>query len=37
MFCGTPPGGDGDARTLHGYFPRDAAVDYWDGEPTTGE
>jgi uncharacterized cupin superfamily protein len=37
VFCGSPPGGDKDARTLHGYFPRESAVGYWDGEQTTDE
>jgi uncharacterized cupin superfamily protein len=31
VFAGAPPGGQGD-RTVHGYFPRDADVDYWEGE-----
>jgi uncharacterized cupin superfamily protein len=37
VFCGSAPGGDSDRRTLHGYFPRDATVDYWEGEPTDEE
>ncbi|MFC7204445.1 cupin domain-containing protein [Haloferax namakaokahaiae] len=37
VFCGAPPGSDKDARTLHGYFPRGAAVGYWDGEQTSDE
>ncbi|MCO8266427.1 cupin domain-containing protein [Haloferax prahovense] len=37
VFCGAPPGGDKNARTLHGYYPRDADVGYWDGEPTDEE
>ncbi|WP_435364945.1 cupin domain-containing protein [Haloarchaeobius sp. DYHT-AS-18] len=32
IFAGAPPGGDSAARTVDGYYPRDAAVDYWDGE-----
>jgi uncharacterized cupin superfamily protein len=31
VFAGAPPGGEG-SRTVHGYFPRDATVDYWEGE-----
>ena len=31
VFAGSPPGGT-DERTVHGYYPTDAAVDYWDGE-----
>jgi uncharacterized cupin superfamily protein len=31
VFAGAPPGGDGD-RTVHGYYPRDADVSYWEGE-----
>ena len=37
VFCGSPPGGESSERTLHGYFPRDAAVGYWEGEPTGDE
>ncbi|ELZ73009.1 cupin domain-containing protein [Haloferax prahovense DSM 18310] len=37
VFCGAPPGGDKNARTLNDYFPRDAAVGYWEGEPTDEE
>jgi uncharacterized cupin superfamily protein len=37
VFCGSAPGGDSAERTLHGYFPRDSAVGYWDGEPTDGD
>lgn len=32
VFGGAPPGGDRDERTVSGYFPLDAAVDYWEGE-----
>jgi len=31
VFVGSPPGGR-DGRSLHGYYPTDAAVDYWEGE-----
>ena len=31
VFAGAPPGGEGD-RSVHGYFRRDDAVDYWAGE-----
>ena len=31
VFAGAPPGGDGE-RTVHGYYPRDADVGYWEGE-----
>ena len=31
VFAGSPPGGDGE-RTVHGYFRRDDAVDYWERE-----
>ncbi|WP_416838872.1 cupin domain-containing protein [Haloferax sp. DFSO52] len=34
VFCGSAPGGDSNTRTLHDYFPRDAAVGYWEDEPT---
>jgi uncharacterized cupin superfamily protein len=34
VFAGSPPGGS-DERTVHGYYPRDADVDYWDGEKGT--
>ncbi|KAB1186560.1 MULTISPECIES: cupin domain-containing protein [Haloferax] len=37
VFCGSAPGGKSSDRTLHEYFPRDAAVGYWDGEPTDEE
>jgi uncharacterized cupin superfamily protein len=29
VYVGAPPGGRGE-RSLHGYYPIDAAVDYWD-------
>ncbi|WP_247730516.1 cupin domain-containing protein [Halovivax limisalsi] len=29
VFVGSPPGGSG-SRLLHGYYPIDADVDYWD-------
>lgn len=32
LFAGAAPGGDGSERVVDGYYPRDAAVDYWDGE-----
>ncbi|MDS0297456.1 cupin domain-containing protein [Halogeometricum sp. S1BR25-6] len=31
VFAGAPPGGDGE-RVVSGYFERDDAVDYWEGE-----
>ncbi|MFO7927982.1 cupin domain-containing protein [Natronomonas sp.] len=31
VFVGAPPGGR-DERTIHGYYPIDADVDYWKGE-----
>jgi len=31
-FAGAPPGGEGE-RDVHGYFRREDAVGYWDGEP----
>ncbi|ELY43670.1 cupin domain-containing protein [Natronorubrum sulfidifaciens] len=31
VFVGTPPGGRAE-RSLHGYYPIDADVDYWEGE-----
>lgn len=31
IFVGSPPGGR-DERSLHGYYPIDGDVDYWDGE-----
>ncbi|MFB6123199.1 MAG: cupin domain-containing protein [Haloferacaceae archaeon] len=31
VFVGAPPGGR-DERSLHGYYRRADAVDYWDGE-----
>jgi uncharacterized cupin superfamily protein len=31
VFAGSPPGGSGD-RTVSGFFPRDADIDYWEGE-----
>jgi len=31
VFAGSPPGGSGE-RTVSGFFPRDAAVDYWEDE-----
>lgn len=31
VFAGSPPGGDGGERSLAGYFPLDADVDYWEG------
>ncbi|WP_411965547.1 cupin domain-containing protein [Haloferax sp. YSMS24] len=37
VFCGSAPGGESSDRTLHGYFPRDATVGYWDDEPTDEE
>ncbi len=32
VFVGAPPGGEGE-RDLAGYYPVDADVDYWEGEP----
>ncbi|NHN60384.1 MULTISPECIES: cupin domain-containing protein [Halorussus] len=32
VFAGAPPGGDSAERDISGYFPADAAVDYWDDE-----
>lgn len=31
VFVGLPPGGR-DARSVHGYYRRDDAVDYWADE-----
>ena len=31
VYVGAPPGDDGD-RSLEGYYPMDADVDYWHGE-----
>ena len=31
VFVGAPPGGR-EARSLEGYYPMDADVEYWDGE-----
>jgi len=31
VFAGSPPGGTGE-RTVHGYYPMDATVDYWTDE-----
>lgn len=31
VFVGSPPGGR-DERSIHGYYPMDADVDYWEGE-----
>ena len=31
VFAGAPPGGEGE-RTVHGYYRREDAVDYWTGE-----
>ena len=31
VFAGAPPGGEGE-RTVHGYYRREDAVDYWEGE-----
>jgi hypothetical protein len=31
VYVGSPPGGR-DERTLEGYFPLDADVDYWHDE-----
>jgi uncharacterized cupin superfamily protein len=31
LFVGAPPGGDRE-RTLEGFYPLDAEVDYWEGE-----
>lgn len=32
VMVGDPPGGEESERTFEGYFPSDAAVDFWDGE-----
>jgi len=32
IMVGSPPGGNKAARQLTIYFPKDAAVDYWEGE-----
>jgi uncharacterized cupin superfamily protein len=32
LFAGAAPGGDSSERVVDGYYPRDAAVDYWEGE-----
>jgi uncharacterized cupin superfamily protein len=32
LFAGAAPGGDSNERVVDGYYPRDAAVDYWKGE-----
>jgi len=32
VMVGSPPGGDKAARTLSVCLPKDAAVDYWEGE-----
>lgn len=32
VFAGAAPGGRG-TRTVHGYYPLDADVDYWEGAP----
>ena len=34
VYVGSPPGGRDD-RPFHGYFPFDAATDYWEEEPDT--
>jgi uncharacterized cupin superfamily protein len=31
VFAGSPPGSRAD-REIHGYYPTDATVDYWNGE-----
>lgn len=31
VFVGAPPGGRGE-HSIHGYYPMDADVDYWEGE-----
>ena len=36
VFAGAPPGGEGD-RSVHGYFRRGDAVDYWLGEDDADE
>lgn len=37
VMAGAAPGGDRKKRTLQGYFPRDAEVDYWHGEGGSDE
>ncbi|WP_267640893.1 cupin domain-containing protein [Haloarchaeobius amylolyticus] len=32
VFAGSPPGGESGERTVAGYYPSEAAVDYWEGE-----
>jgi uncharacterized cupin superfamily protein len=32
LYAGAAPGGDADERTVDGYYPRDATVDYWEDE-----
>ena len=32
VFGGSAPGGDPNRRTVGGFFHRDAAVEYWEGE-----
>lgn len=32
IFAGSAPGGDKEQRTIAGFFPLDASVDYWQGE-----
>ena len=32
VYAGSPPGGESSERTVDGYYPRDATVDYWDDE-----
>ena len=32
VYAGSPPGGDPEERVLSGFFPRDATVDFWEGE-----
>lgn len=36
VYAGSAPGGR-EERSLHGYYPLDAAVDYWTGEPVAAE
>jgi len=36
VFAGSPPGGR-EERSVHGYYERDADVDYWQGEEDADE
>jgi uncharacterized cupin superfamily protein len=32
LYAGAAPGGDSNERVVDGYYPRDADVEYWEGE-----